>query len=182
MSNESRTLDVFGPHLLIESGGVVGVAGDTAYQLCSLNKSGYKYSQGLYGSGLAAINAEGTLQIESGIKNKDGANSLVAVAHKGDLSLTAGEGWVRIKGNDIVLDATNMLYLQGNKIKIGYDDQDRCQWIRMNAAEVDAGSPKSGTIGDLLKTSSMFQAMAGALVPQAGVAMKAAQISRGLFG
>ena len=52
----------------------------------------------------------------------------------------------------------------------------------ISCSEIDAGSPKSANIGDLLKTSSMFQAMAGALVPQAGVAMKAAQISRGLFG
>jgi hypothetical protein len=33
MSQESRSLDVFGPNLLLESGGVVGVAGPLAYQL-----------------------------------------------------------------------------------------------------------------------------------------------------
>ena len=34
--NESRVLDVFGPNLIIESNGSVGVAGPMVYQLYSI--------------------------------------------------------------------------------------------------------------------------------------------------
>ena len=144
MSQESRSIDVFGPNLLLESGGAVGVAGNLAYQLCSVNDSGFRYSQGLYGSGLSAINAEGTLQIEAGIKNGATAVSFIAVAHKGDMALNATEGWVRMKGQDVVIEAQNELILQANKIRIGNQDMDKTEYIRMNAKEIHMGSPRSG--------------------------------------
>ena len=37
MGSESRVLDSFGPNLVIESNGNVGVGGQLAYQLYSLN-------------------------------------------------------------------------------------------------------------------------------------------------
>ena len=78
MSNsksESRVLDVFGPNLVIETNGPVGVAGPVAYQLYSVTDKGMKYQQALHGSGLATIEADGTLEIQTGFKNKSGAIS-----------------------------------------------------------------------------------------------------------
>ena len=41
------------------------------------------------------------------------------MAHNGDMAITAENGWVRIYGRNIVLQAAEELHLQGNTVKIG---------------------------------------------------------------
>ena len=65
---ESRVLDIFGPNLIIESNGPVGVGGALAYQLFSITDKGIKYQQALHASGLATIEADQTLEIQTGRK------------------------------------------------------------------------------------------------------------------
>jgi hypothetical protein len=181
MSQESRSLDVFGPNLLLESGGAVGVSGAIAYQLCSVNENGFRYSQGLYGSGLARIHNEGTLQIEAGIKNSGQESStLLLAAHKGHVDVVANEGWVKIKGQNIVLEAAEELVLQANNIRIGYQDR-RTEEIKFNARHIDMGTPTGGNMADLLKTSSMFKIFTGLPGVDGLIAGAAAKISGGIF-
>ena len=120
---ESRVLDIFGPNLIIESNGPVGVGGALAYQLFSITDKGIKYQQALHASGLATIEADQTLEIQTGKKNKSGRVSYVAMAHNGDMAMTAANGFVRIKGQNIVLDADNEIFLQGKKVTRGNADK-----------------------------------------------------------
>ena len=117
--SESRVLDVFGPNFLIETNGAVGVGGGTAYQIYSVTDKGYKWQQALHVSGLATMEADGTLEIQTGKLNKKDSVSYLAMAHNGDVCMTAENGWVRIYGSNIVLEAANELVLQGDKVKIG---------------------------------------------------------------
>ena len=117
--NEARVLDVFGPNFLIETNGPVGVGGGIAYQIYSVNHKDYVWQQALHQSGLATMEADGSLQIQTGYKNKEGDVSYVAMAHNGDMAITAENGWVRIYGRNIVLQAADELHLQGNTVKIG---------------------------------------------------------------
>ena len=117
--NEARVLDVFGPNLLIETNGPVGVGGGVAYQIYSVNDKDYKWQQALHQSGLATMEADGSLEIQTGRKNKEGDVSYVAMAHNGDMAMTAENGWVRIYGRNIVLQAADELHLQGTTVKIG---------------------------------------------------------------
>ena len=117
--NEARVLDVFGPNFLIETNGPVGVGGGIAYQIYSVNDKDYVWQQALHQSGLATMEADGSLQIQTGYKNKEGDVSYVAMAHNGDMAITAENGWVRIYGRNIVLQAADELHLQGNTVKIG---------------------------------------------------------------
>ena len=119
MSNEARVLDSFGPNLVIETNGPVGVGGGFAYQLNSINKKGATWQQALHESGLATMESSNGLEIQTGKKNKKGDLSFLAMAHHGDVSLNSNSGWVRIKGKNIVLDATNELLLQGKHIILG---------------------------------------------------------------
>ena len=180
MSQESRSLDVFGPNLLLESGGAVGVSGAIAYQLCSVNENGFRYSQGLYGSGLARIHNEGTLQIEAGIKNSgEESSTLLLAAHKGHVDVVANEGWVKIKGQNIVLEAAEELVLQANNIRIGYQDR-RTEEIKFNARYIDMGTPTGGNMADLLKTSSMFKIFTGLPGVDGIIAAAAGKVSGGI--
>ena len=117
--NDARVLDVFGPNLLIETNGPVGVGGGVAYQIYSVNDKDYKWQQALHQSGLATMEADGSLEIQTGSKNKEGDVSYVAMAHNGDMAITAENGWVRIYGRNIVLQAADELHLQGNTVKVG---------------------------------------------------------------
>ena len=117
--SESRVLDVFGPNLVIESNGPVGLGGPIAYQLYSVTDKGMKYQQALHASGLSTIEADGTLEIQTGFKNKKDSISYMAMAHNGDMAMTAENGWVRIYGRNIVLQAADELHLQGNTVKVG---------------------------------------------------------------
>ena len=117
--NEARVLDVFGPNFLIETNGPVGVGGGIAYQIYSVNDKDYVWQQALHQSGLATMEADGSLEIQTGYKNKEGDVSYVAMAHNGDMAITAENGWVRIYGRNIVLQAADELHLQGNTVKVG---------------------------------------------------------------
>ena len=117
--SESRVLDVFGPNFLIETNGPVGVGGGIAYQIYSVNDKDDVWQKALHQSGLATMEADGSLEIQTGAKNKEGDVSYVAMAHNGDMAMTAENGWVRIYGRNIVLQAAEELHLQGNTVKIG---------------------------------------------------------------
>ena len=133
---EARTVDLFGPQLLIESGGAVGVAGQCVWKLSSINESGIRYVQGLFQSGLSKIYAEGPLQVEGGKKAQSSEGvSIINIAHNGDYSVVASEGWARIKAQNIVLEADDQLHLLGNDIQIGYKHLDRTQKITLSATE-----------------------------------------------
>jgi len=174
---ETRTIDLFGPQFLIETGGPVGVAGQSVYVMSAINESGIRYVQGLYQSGLSKINAEGPLQIEAGQKAQSSeGESMISICHHGNYSVMANKGWVRIKGLNIVLEATDQLHLLGNDIRIGYPQLDKTKRIRLSATEIDAGAPRAGNIADLLKTSNMFLVMAGSFAPLGAIASAAKKV------
>lgn len=164
MSQEGRCIDVFGPQLFFETGSSeVGVAGKTAYTLQSVNSSGTKYNQGLYESGLSRIYAEQSLQVECGIKNSAERDSFVLIAHKGNLNMNSETGWVRIKGQNVVIEAADELVLQGRRIRIGYEEEGRTSEVIINGSDVNLNTT-GGNMADLLKSSNMFQAFAGSYV------------------
>ena len=123
MANEARVLDSFGPNLVIETNGPVGVGGALAYQLYSTTDKGAKWQQALHGNGLSTMESTHGLEIQTGKKNKKGDISFIAMAHHGDVCLNSNSGWIRIKGKNIVLDATNELLLQGKHVTIGNADK-----------------------------------------------------------
>ena len=139
MGSESRVLDVFGPNLVIESNGPVGLGGPIAYQLYAVTDKKMKYQQALHASGLATIDADGTLEIQAGRKNKKDAISYMAMVHKGDMCMTAENGWIRLFGKNIVLEASNELVLQGAKVTIGNVDN-TTQETRILGQEISIGS------------------------------------------
>ena len=120
--SESRVIDCFGPNFLIETNGPVGIAGPLIYQIYAVTDKGAKWQQALHGSGLATMEADHTLEIQTGIKNKEGQISYMLMAHNGDLAMTTENGWVRIHGQNIVLDASNEILLQGAKVTVGNAD------------------------------------------------------------
>ena len=121
--SEVRVLDSFGPNLVIETNGPVGVGGVLAYQLYATTDKGAKWQQALHGNGLSTMESTHGLEIQTGKKNKKGDISFIAMAHHGDVCLNSNSGWIRIKGKNVVIDATNQLLLQGKHVTIGNADK-----------------------------------------------------------
>ena len=168
MANEARVLDSFGPNLVIETNGPVGVGGALAYQLYSTTEKGAKWQQALHGNGLSTMEASHTLEIQTGKKNKSGRVSFIAMAHHGDVCLNANSGWIRIKGKNIVIDATNQLLLQGKHVTIGNADKTTSdvqllsRKIEINASKevkVTGGSKISKDSKNLFLKSSLDKTM-----------------------
>ena len=167
--SESRVLDVFGPNLVIETNGPVGLGGPIAYQLYATTDKGAKWQQALHASGLSSMEASHTLEIQTGKESKKGSISYMAMAHKGDMCMTASNGWIRIYGKNIALEATNELLLQGKRVILGNANGTTEQTqilgsqIAINGAQevIIVGSQKiSKSNKGLLLKSSVINAMA----------------------
>tara|TARA_B100000123_G_scaffold193720_1_gene144886 strand:+ start:27 stop:623 length:597 start_codon:yes stop_codon:yes gene_type:complete len=145
--SESRVLDVFGPNLVIETNGPVGLGGPIAYQLYAVTDKGAKWQQALHGSGLASMEADHTLEIQTGKKNKKEHISYMAMAHNGDMCMTAENGWIRIQGSNIVLNADNEILLQGKRVTLGNADGSTTQTEILGNKIVINGSQEVFVVG-----------------------------------
>jgi hypothetical protein len=174
MADEQRQYDIFGEKFLIETNtDRYSKPGKAAYFLQSQTTDGVKYNQSLHeGSGLSRIHAGKTLQIDVGGANEDGVNSLIMTAHKGNASINADGGKLLLKADEIVLEAKNGLYLGGSNVQVGFAQMGRTDQVEITGQSVNV-TTRGGNIGDLLKTSNIFQAFAGSYVQStvaAGVA------------
>ena len=167
--SDSRVLDVFGPNLVIETSGPVGLGGPIAYQLYAVNDKGAKWQQALHGSGLSSMEASHTLEIQTGKKNKKQSISYMAMAHNGDMCMTAENGWVRIQASNIVLNADNEILLQGKRVTLGNADGSTSQTEILGSKIIINGSQEVFVVGSqkisrsgkgLYLKSSIINAMA----------------------
>ena len=167
--SEARVLDVFGPNLVIETNGPVGLGGPIAYQLYAVNDKGAKWQQALHGSGLSSMEASHTLEIQTGKKNKKQSISYMAMAHNGDMCMTAENGWVRIQASNIVLNADNEILLQGKRVTLGNADGSTSQTEILGSKIIINGSQEVFVVGSqkiskskkgLYLKSSIINAMA----------------------
>ena len=73
-----------------------------------------------------------------------------------------------MKGQNIVLDATNELVLQANSIQIGHVQKGKTQNFQVTSTRVDLGSPKRGNMCKVLKTCATTLSFAKSLTPFSG--------------
>lgn len=96
-----------------------GQSGPEAYKIIGETDDGVKVSQSLSQTGLFRITSEGTMEIVGGSKNKPKGLDIRILCTKGDIAIQADSGFLRLYGNNIILDTPGTLTLGGSKIKIG---------------------------------------------------------------
>ena len=162
----NRTINAFNNNVVLECGSsTVGTCGAAAFTFQAVNPSQEHFNVGLYENGLTSVESEGNLQIQGGIKSQKGDRAVSIIAHKGDMILQAvtDGSWIRIKGKNIAIEATNQLALTANDIQIGHKTGDT-KSIQLNAYKIDLGKPKDGNVSDLLKTRSRVKAFSKSMV------------------
>lgn len=166
MAQETRCFDGFGPKLQIESGNpVMGTPGRSAFSLMSTTDSNVKFVQAHTESGLTKFYSEGTMQFEAGAHPTmpSDITAFGFIAHKGDFSINAEKGAVRISGKQIVLEASREIVIQSPKIRIGYENANKTKDVKIIGQEVDIQT-KKGSLANVLMTSSFLKTFDGSLI------------------
>ena len=159
MAQETRTTDIFGPKLVIETGNPqMGSAGITAFTMQSTTDEGIRFIQSHSESGMSKIMSEGLLQVETGASSlvNDDQTTFQFVAHKGDFAVNADKGHVKIFGKQIVLEASLEVVIQAPRIRIGYEQEHKTKDIKILGQSVDVKAQK-GNLADILQTSSFIK-------------------------
>ena len=166
MAQETRVFDGYGPKLQIETGNpVMGTPGRSAFSIMSTTDSNVKFVQAHCESGLTKFDAQGTMQFEAGAHPTmpSGITAFKFDAHKGDFSINAEKGLVRISGKQIVLDASREIVIQSPKIRIGYENANKTKDVKIIGQEVDIQT-KKGSLANVLMTSSFLKTFDGSLI------------------
>ena len=166
MGQESRCFDAFGPKLQIETGNpVMGTPGRSAFSIMSTTDSNVKFVQAHTESGLTKFYSEGTMQFEAGAHPTmpSGITAFSFISHKGDFTVIAENGAVRIGGKQIVLEASREIVIQSPKIRIGYENANKTKDVKIIGQEVDIQT-KKGSLANVLMTSSYLKAFDGSLI------------------
>jgi len=166
MGQETRTTDILGPKLTIETGNPqMGMPGRDSFKLLSTTDTGIRFIQAHTESGMSKIMSEGSLQIEVG--DSDLVNpeqtTFQFVSHKGDFSINVDGGHIKIYGKAITIEASEQLVMQSPKIQIGYEEEYKTKDIKVLGFNVDIKSQK-GTLADILMTSSFLKMFKGTLI------------------
>ena len=179
MGQETRCFDGFGPKLQIESGNpVMGTPGRSAFSFMSTTDSNVKFVQAHTESGLTKFYSEGTMQFEAGAHPTmpSGITAFSFISHKGDFTVIAENGAVRIGGKQIVLEASREIVIQSPKIRIGYEEENRTKDVKIIGQDVDIKS-KKGSLADALLSSTMIKTFTGTLVSDLAIAASASPVS-----
>lgn len=182
MAQETRTTDIFGPKLVIETGNPqMGSAGRTAFTMQSTTDEGIRFIQSHSESGMSKIMSEGMLQVETGassLVNED-QTTFQFVAHKGDFAVNADKGHVKISGKQIVLEASLEVVIQAPRIRIGYEQEHKTKDIKILGQSVDIKCQK-GNMADVLGTSSFLKTFQGTFVTDLALAASKSPIAGGV--
>ena len=147
----------FGPGLYIESDNPTeGVGGKDAFRLFSSTNKGEKFTLGMKGDGKVQMNADVSIEMVAGAKNNPKGTDILIHSRNGTIDIAVNKnGQVRIRGDNIQLNASNLIKLSSRE-------------IRMEAAdEISLQAPKiwsRGKKGNLVPKTWMQSITAGSFI------------------
>jgi len=182
MGQETRTYDIFGPKLVIETGNPqMGTPGRESFKMMSTTDSGIRFVQSHTESGMSKIMSEGSMQFEVGASDlvNPEQNTFQFISHKGDFSVNVDGGHIKIHGKAITIEATEQLVMQSPKIQIGYEEEHKTKDIKILGQNVDIRTTK-GTLADSLLSSSFLKTFEGTLIADLALAASGSPIQAAL--
>ena len=115
----------FGPGLYIESDNPTeGVGGKDAFRLFSSTNKGEKFTLGMKGDGKVQMNADVSIEMVAGAKNNPKGTDILIHSRNGTIDIAVNKnGAVRIRGDNIQLQASNSIKLSSREIRMEASDE-----------------------------------------------------------
>ena len=115
----------FGPGLYIETDNPTeGVGGKDAFRLFSSTNKGEKFTLGMKGDGKVQMNADVSIEMVAGAKNNPKGTDILIHSRNGTIDIAVNKnGAVRIRGDNIQLNASNLIKLSSREIRMEASDE-----------------------------------------------------------
>lgn len=143
-----RQLVSFNPNFRIDtSNPQMGLSGTDVYKIYGATNDGLQSSISLSSGGLFSIKNDNCFEIIAGEKNQGQSVDIIITGKNGDIALTAERtGMVRIRANNIVLDANEDITLKAGRNIIQNAGSGR---ILQKANKIDASGLTGNVIANL---------------------------------
>ena len=115
----------FGPGLYVETDNPTeGVGGKDAFRLFSSTNKGEKFTLGMKGDGKVQMNADVSIEMVAGAKNNPKGTDILIHSRNGTIDIAVNKnGAVRIRGDNIQLNASNLIKLSSREIRMEASDE-----------------------------------------------------------
>lgn len=143
-----RQLISFNPNFRIDTTNPqMGLSGTDVYKIYGVTDDKNQSSISLSSGGLFSIKNDGSFEIIAGAKNQGQSVDVIIVGKNGDIALTAERtGMVRIRANNIVLDANEDITLKAGRNIIQESGSGR---ILQKANKVDVNALTGNVVANL---------------------------------
>ena len=171
-----RFLKSFGPRFRIDvANPIMGFGGSDVVRMYGNTKKGDKFSFGMNESGTVELNADQRIDIIAGAKNDSRSTDIVIHSRSGTIDINVAQnGKVRIRGNNIELDAAESITFNARSIRMEGADEISLQapkvWSRGKKGNlVPKTWMQSVTAGSFIGADSIGGFLEKGLVEAAGV-------------
>ena len=171
-----RFLKSFGPRFRIDvANPIMGFGGSDVFRMYGNTKKGDKFSFGMNESGTVELNADQRIDIIAGAKNESRSTDIVIHSRAGTIDINVAQnGKVKIRGNNIELDAAESITFNARSIRMEGADEISLQapkvWSRGKKGNlVPKTWMQSITAGSYIGADSIGVFLEKGLVEAAGV-------------
>ena len=171
-----RFLKSFGPRFRIDvANPIMGGGGSDVFRMYGNTKKGDKFSFGMNESGTVELNADQRIDIIAGAKNDSRSTDIVIHSRSGTIDINVAQnGKVKIRGNNIELDAAESITFNARSIRMEGADEISLQapkvWSRGKKGNlVPKTWMQSITAGSFIGADSIGGFLEKGLVEAAGV-------------
>ena len=154
-----RFIKSFGPGLFLETGNPeIGDGGETAFRLFSSTKKGDKFNLGMDENGKVSMNADVNIEMVAGAKNNPKGTDILIHSRNGTIDIAVNKnGAVRIRGDNVTLQASNQIKLSSRSIRMEAADE-----ISLQAPKVWSRGKKGNLVPKTWMQSVTFGSYIGA--------------------
>lgn len=152
-----RFLKSFGPRFRIDvANPIMGFGGSDVFRMYGNTKKGDKFSFGMNESGTVELNADQRIDIIAGAKNESRSTDIVIHSRSGTIDINVAQnGTVKIRGNNLELDAAESITFNARSIRLEGADE-----ISLQAPKVWSRGKK----GNLVPKTWMQSVTAGSFI------------------
>ena len=154
-----RFFKSFGPRFRIDvANPIMGLGGSDVFRMYGATKQGNKFSLGMNESGRVEMNSDVSIDIIAGQKNDAKSTDIFIHSRSGTIDINVAQnGKVRIRGNNVEIDASESITMNARSIRLeGFDE------ISLQAPKVWSRGRKGNLVPKTWMQSVSFGSFIGA--------------------